>query len=336
MTKQTALLAALVLGAAVVAFTGAGDLAAAPARRFSLAVLRRDGVLLPFADYDRGHWSSYWPTPTANRDVPLTIAGIPRNWWPDRKPLPSWIAWPLDGQSRAITVSAPAWVAAHCLMNVGLKTDYQGHETAPPPQVQPYPKDGIATVGDVTIERVDVLDPASPEWAQVTASISGNVSRAETRSLTDFAGRWTHPLDIRGRAATPLQLEVLCRSLKTASGAVYYYFEGTKHYKNPRDVAGRPPCDIVTFTTGWVSKAPDGQMDGIVNAAITDCRMEAMLYRLPLGQIRIDQKLFWIVQVSGWQYERYDVLDVNAEQVKTAFTTAGGGCAAQGRSAPTR
>jgi hypothetical protein len=318
-------LLALLLVAVIFPFTGAGRLAAAAARRFSLAVLRRDGVLLPFADYARGRWSSYWPKPAADREVPLSLANVPKGWWPDRKPITAWMAWPVDGPSRLVHVSGPVWVAAHCLANVGLKSDYRSAESPPPPEVTPYPKDGLATSGDVTIEPVEVLNQSSPDWTKIATEVAGLVTRSETDSVRRFGSEWTHPVDVPGRSATPLQLEVLCRSLTTGAPTTFFYFEGTKHYKNPKDVGPRP-CDIITFATGWVSRDPGGKMNGVVNAFITDCRMEAMLYRLPLGQIRLEGKLFWVVQVSGWQYERYDILEINETRVRTTFTTPGGGC----------
>ena len=46
---------------------------------FSLAILRRDGKLLPFATYD-GRWRNHWPTPGEGRmSIPIRLDEIPRD-----------------------------------------------------------------------------------------------------------------------------------------------------------------------------------------------------------------------------------------------------------------
>jgi hypothetical protein len=326
MRKTVTCLLALVLGSAVLPTTWSDAVGAAEVQRFTLTVLRRDGLLLPFASYAHKRWDNYWPTPKTDVEVPLSLTGVPSGWWPQRKPVVSWTAWPVDGPSRPIQIASPAWVGAHCQMNVALKSDYKSSEPVPPPEMQPYPKDGLATTGAVTIERVDVLNDRSPDWAQVAAGAADAVTEAETADLRRFTGTpWRHPADAKGRAGTPLRLEVLCRSLPTGAGAIAYYFEATKQYRNPRDRGARR-CDIITFATGWVWKTTDGKMDGTVKAFTTDCAMESMLYTLPLGQFRVDGKLLWALQVSGWGYERYEIVEIGNSRVRKLFATAGGWC----------
>src|SRR3954471_11584112 len=73
-------------------------LAAAPARpdgeahRFSLGVLRRDGVLIPFAAFDRGHWSAPWPAAARDVQIPISIESVPRKWWGPQEPSTQWRA----------------------------------------------------------------------------------------------------------------------------------------------------------------------------------------------------------------------------------------------------
>ncbi len=58
--------ALMVIGLAIAA-VGAGAQQSAPTATFGLGVLRQDGVVIPFAQYDGGKWRSSWPEPRARR-----------------------------------------------------------------------------------------------------------------------------------------------------------------------------------------------------------------------------------------------------------------------------
>ncbi len=300
---------------------------AAASDRFTLAVLRRDGIVIPFATYTGRYWFNYWPTPEAQTDVPLSIDFVPKGDWPDKKPVLTWTAWPTTGESRAVNVVKPAWIPAHCMMNVGLQTDYKSKDPAPPIEVQPYPKDGLATDGNVRIEPVEILDEKSPDWKAALADLTPAVTKEEADQVERMRQWWEHPANATTRAKTALNLDVLCRTPGRTAGSVAYYFEGSKRYPNPNTtlrVAGKS-CDIITFARGWVFKPANGQPGRAITASLTDCRMEGILYTLPLGAFRVKDDLLWAVQVSGWGYERYDVLELS-DKVKSRRETPGGWC----------
>ena len=37
---------------------------------FSVGALRRDGIVIPFATYDKSHWETNWPAPKLDLIVP--------------------------------------------------------------------------------------------------------------------------------------------------------------------------------------------------------------------------------------------------------------------------
>ena len=51
-----------------------------------------------------------------------------------------------------------------CGARLGLTSDYKSRETAPPPTVQPYPKDGLAISGTQPIEAIETVPRTAPEW----------------------------------------------------------------------------------------------------------------------------------------------------------------------------
>lgn len=300
---------------------------AAASGRFTLAVLRRDGILIPFATYSGRYWFNYWPTPGLEAEVPLSVDLVTKGDWPDKKPVLTWTAWPTTGESRAVTVQKPAWIPAHCMMNFGLQTDYKSQGPAPPIEVQPYPKDGLATDGDIRIERVEVLDEKARDWKAVIGQVTREVNEEENKRVREYSTWWAHPSSTAERAATPLRLDVLCRTPGAEAGASAYYFEGSKRYPNPKMKVGGKSCDIITFVSGWFLTAAKGEGGTrIVHATLTDCRMEGMVYALPLGAFRIKNSLLWAVQMSGWGFERYDVVGVGRSKIKSQRETPGGWC----------
>ncbi|RPJ83551.1 MAG: hypothetical protein EHM13_07165, partial [Acidobacteria bacterium] len=118
---------------------GSGTSVAAQAGVSMVAVLRRDGTIIPFANWNGRRWSTSWPAASLTIEVPITLESVPRGWWPDDRPETSWTAWPIGGEPRPINVKAPLAIGQHCDMNVGLSTDYRSDEPVPPVKVQPYP-----------------------------------------------------------------------------------------------------------------------------------------------------------------------------------------------------
>jgi hypothetical protein len=41
---------------------------------FSVGALRRDGIVIPFATYDKNHWETNWPVPKLDMTSPSTFA----------------------------------------------------------------------------------------------------------------------------------------------------------------------------------------------------------------------------------------------------------------------
>ena len=48
---------------------------------FTLGVLRRDAMVVPFATYDGKRWENHWPQPSQDVDVPINLRSVPGRWW---------------------------------------------------------------------------------------------------------------------------------------------------------------------------------------------------------------------------------------------------------------
>jgi len=293
-----------------------------PDRRFTLGVVRRDGILVPIASYDNGHWYRRWPLPSAERDVPMSLGNVPAEWWGVEGAASKWTLWTPDGKSRPLQVAAPLAFGAHCLMNVGLRTDYRTLLPRPPLEQHHYPKDGIATTGTVPIESVKVITSDTPTWKTFEPLITPHVSRLEVPLLSRI------PMYAAiERSVTPVKLEVLCLASGQSPNTYAAYFEASRRY-SPPDTSVPNPCGVVTFAQGWAHRAASGAgtLDRQVHAQVTDCSMWDVEFRGPLGMVRVDGTPIWIMEVSRWGAERYELVRVTDTSVSVLLSVPGGSC----------
>jgi len=168
----------------IVSLLGVVPLGGAPRPPVTFAVLREDGILIPFATFD-GKWKNPWPRPAVEAEVPITLTDVPKKWWPDGRVQREWTLWQAGGAFRRLTVEAPAWVRAQCVSNVGLRTDFKSDMTLPTPETMPYPKAGLVTSAGAEAVKVDpitVLDPSSEEWQQLLKQVEPEFRPAEEKT----------------------------------------------------------------------------------------------------------------------------------------------------------
>jgi hypothetical protein len=293
---------------------------------FTLGVLRRDGVVIPFASWDGSRWVNRWPAPGRREDIPITVAGSPKAWWLNDRPIGYWTAWPLRGDSQVVYVKNPINLTAECQPQVGLQTDYKSIEAPALAGMQPYPKDGLATAGEILVEPVTILDAKSADWSKVSADVAARIAEAETKMLA--TGRTAPPFSEAERAKRPFTLEVLFRSAGPRPGTTLLYFEGIKHYGRTLGSL-RPYVTVpepITYAGGWVVIDPQAPPRVREIVTFSDTKREGLLYTMGLGAFRVGGALYWAVQRSGWGFERFDLVEIAEPDVKTAFSTAGGSC----------
>ena len=68
--------------------------AAAQGQRFTVAIVRPDGALVPFAAYDAGRWERAWPEADEATDL-KAVDNVPSVWRRRGAPVPDmWRVWP--------------------------------------------------------------------------------------------------------------------------------------------------------------------------------------------------------------------------------------------------
>jgi hypothetical protein len=298
---------------------------------FSLAILRRDGLLIPFASYD-GQWKNHWPPPGKTEDMPLSAADIPKGWWPDKKPITAWKVSPIGSgpiNLRDVQVKSVNWFIAGCLQAVGLITDYRPMTLPPPPRVRPYPKDALAYAGDVTIDRIDVVGQNDSIVKSIQDALPAEINKKEDAAIDIIGHGWKHSYTTEERKKVPISLEALYRVPKGMEGRNLYYFEAVKRYFMPKENVAERSCDLVTFASGWVTLTPQGLL-GDLNARvrISSCDYAQARFMLPLGAVVIDDVHHWIVQWSNPAVESYAIMKPNKDgNMEVEFEVFGGSCA---------
>ena len=310
--------AAALLSLLAVVAAGAAD-----SSGFTIGVLRRDGVVIPFATYDGKRWSPHWPPADSDPEIPINLRSVPSRWWGAAGVRDVWQTWIGNRAGATIRVLQPDVVDAHCLKQVGLRTDYRSSQPPAPSDEQPYPKDGLVFSPPQTVEPIEIIDPKAPQLAGFTGVLRDAFDKAERMT----AGSFNHPVPQRIREQIVPQIEAVYAFGKSPR---MYYVESLRTYDLlpfyghfPFDDA--PTCGIA-YGTGWFTRDATGFHALDVSVRIVRCDKYGATYMLPFGAMHMDGKTYWIAQFSGWDHERYVVVDVGSKAVEAAVNAWGGGC----------
>lgn len=285
---------------------------------FAVGVLRRDGVVIPFATFDGKRWSTHWPKPNLELTVPVNLPSVPSGWLGPVPAVETWTAWLAKtdtGGPRTLTVTQPDWVDAHCFRQIGLRTNHRPVEPPPPPHEQPYPKDGLVVAPAHPVEPIVSVPPTATELAALTDQLLGAFNRAERVT----ARRFDHPVREGMREQMSVAIEAAY-----AYGAEprVYYIEASRAY----ETMGSHECQGVAFGTGWFIREHGTFRTLAMAVDELPCERRGASYMLPLGVVRSGSRLFWLVQFSGWDHERYVVIEPKLKAVDAVLSVWGGGC----------
>jgi hypothetical protein len=280
-------------------------------RAFAVGALRRDGIVIPFAVFDGKRWSKPWPLPSLDPSIPINVTSVPSRWWGSPGPRESWQAW-TGSEPKTIRVRQPDAVDVHCTRQIGLRTDYRPAEPAPPWSEQPYPKDGIAISPPHPLEPIAILKPAEPELLPIREALKAAFDKAERET----AGRFNHPVNQKTRESFDPEIEA---AYAHGSDPRVYYVEATRAY---RQLGG---C-TVAFGTGWFARDGDTFKPLAMTVDVLGCDKYGATYMYPFGVMTLAGKTYWLAQFSGWDHERFVVVEIRPKEVFAIVNAWGGGC----------
>ena len=302
--------------AAALALGGLLGAADAPAGVFGVGVLRRDGIIVPFGTFDGKRWANSWPPPAQELTVPISLGSVPSRWWGPARALEIWQGWTDAGPQR-LRIVQPDWVDAQCFRQVALRSDYQPPAAAPPRAVQPYPKDGLAVSPPQLVEPIAVLPPASDEMRALMPAVLDAFNAAERI----VEGHYGHVVSKRAREGRSPDIEAV---YAFGDHPRIYYVEAGRSYRDFSRSADA--CSAKAFGTAWFAR--DGDAIRPLDAAVDllPCNRAGASFMLPFGVIRVAGKQYWLAQFSGFEHERYVVVEIKPTTVQAVLSVWGGSC----------
>lgn len=304
------------VAAAWLLLVAASAIAADP-RAFTVGVLRRDGVVIPFAAFDGKHWEAVWPDPQPDPEVPIDLRNVPKKWWGPAGPFDAWQALTTAPAPLALHVRQPDLVPAQCLRQVGLRTDYRPAQPPPPFDERPYPKDGLAVAPPRQVHRIDILGARSPEWTEFVPFVANAFEKIE---------------DGLGGVDEPPAIKRELRRLSTPTiEAIYAYGSDPRIYvvEAAREYWSEPKinqCLAVAFGHVWLVREHGVVKQLKATVDEQSCDRPNARYMLPFGVIEEAGHLFWIVQFAGWDAESYEVIEIGRGNATVVVGRFGGAC----------
>jgi hypothetical protein len=283
---------------------------------FGVGVLRRDGIIVPFATYDGKRWADNWPLPDVQLNVPIALRDVPSKWWGPTRALAEWQSWATK-EPQTLRVVQPDWIDVHCTRQIGLRTDYKPDELPPPRTVQPYPKDGLVVSPPQPVERIAIVSPDSQEVRTAMPALREAFNQAERLMENQYG----HPIPRRAREGHDPEVEAI---YAVGEHPRIYHVETSRRYRLLGQTAD--DCEAIAFGTGWFA-ADGAQVSSLyMRVDLLNCDKRGASYMLPLGAMRLRGSLYWLAQYSGWDDERYVVVEIKEKSVKVALNTWGGSC----------
>ncbi|CAN5848714.1 hypothetical protein BH24ACI5_BH24ACI5_12260 [soil metagenome] len=287
---------------------------------FALAVLRRDGLVVPFATFSGKRWAKRWPE-RKPLELPISLGDVPDAWWGIEPPRRMHL-WNEGVRIGEVLLKEPTVAALMCEPRPALKSDYKATAPVPPRFVLPYPKDGLLVSGDVPVMPIDAVEPDGAEGKNVLALAVDQFNKQENLAAGRFTS-WRHPLKAAERKLLPIVIEALYRAPIDDPGWTAYFMEAVRQF--PPGPAEKDGCGLATYASGWVIVGPGGASRTWLGARVTYCDRKGVGYMLPFGRVRANDRTYWVFQYAGFEAEAYEVArpakgGVQAEVVYTVGT----------------
>lgn len=288
---------------------------------FGLGVLRRDGVLIPFAAYNGRSWTADWAG-IDTTELPISLDAVPKRWWGAPGPAAPWTAHFFDGRTQPLALKRPAHLRVFCGTHLGVQTDYQGGEfDLRDPTIA---KDALAVAGTVEVQPIVPISLHAQDAKRIVEGIT-DVFNQEEKDAAERFMNWFHPYGETLRKSYPIELEAFYRARETTPAGTWStsYIEAVRRF--PARL-GDQDCGLITFVRGWILER-EGQKPVIdIGARITYCDRADVSFMQPLARLIIDREPYWVYQVSSWRDELYGVSKITPTEVRPVIAVAGGGC----------
>jgi len=284
---------------------------------FTVGILRRDAMIVPFANYDGKTWHADWPQPRKDDDVPVDLRSVPKGWWGRAGVRQTWQSWGVGQDPPSLLhVLQPDWFTSYCVRGIGLRTDYHARLPLPPPNVRPYPTDGLAVSPPRPLERIEIVPPGDSRRLRLTPMILESFNRTEREIGVEVH----HPIP----QAVREQIAPVIEAMYASPDGRVLYIEAAREYHDRMDPSA---CRAVAFGGGWFVRGDHDLYAPLQTyVQVLDCDRDGASYMLPLGIMRLSGRTFWLAQFSGWDGAQYEVDAIEPKTVERVISRSGGGC----------
>lgn len=286
----------------------------------TISFVRSDGVVVPFAVYEKGKWLNPWlKSPDASAEEPNTIAGRSTAWFAQDRTLSStWYFWSLGGAVETLKTSKIVQIENHCQTEWGLQTELPKEVV----KSDRYGMIGLALDKRLKVEPTIDIDQSSDEWGKLRSFIQANFDRQEESKAAELSTFLKPPARDEEKNVS-VTLSHLYRSGALTSGRYLYYFEALKEYDKP--LPSNPASCNNIFFRGWVV-AKSGEDLKLVDAQIGWTGCEVNENRVPLGTLEVDNQVFVVSLDLGYEDESYSIFKLGESGISLVLETGGGSC----------
>jgi hypothetical protein len=283
--------------------------------RFTLAIVRLDGRLVPFAAYEGGRWERAWPEAGEATGGTPTIDTTPSVWRRRGDRVPHvWQVWPSSGGTRTEAhVQGVEIVEAHCQRQVALATDL-------PEAKGEHPlKFGVAVDSNLPIGSIEEVRRSDVVWRTAERAVVANFSGLEAAKAQADRGQL-----LSETPAPVARITALYREAKSPRSPMY--FVADRKYRTARSPQD-PGCTALTIMTGWLVPTDGGALTlRDPKVFLTDCDAKEVRTALPLAVLRVSGQLFWVLQEHGYEDETYVIAEIGLSETRYPIDVSGGGC----------
>lgn len=273
----------------------------------TVGALRTDGVLIPFARYQRGSWDA--PLSRADEGTPrASLADQASPWFQKGSRRTSfWRFWS-DERDTWKTLKASGLVRADslCRKNWGLTTNLRDPVSAKDRSPQTR---ALALDSRVPVEVWSEVAPASEEGERIATLILPEHETIEQQKNPEIAAE---------QAEVRLELRRLYRSRQPVGSETLYYFEAEKSYEGGRRIS---------FTQGWIESEGPGAFRLLqITGGWTASDRKEILEEKPLGVLDMNGRIYVISEEQGWESLRYRIREWSDKGMRSALDVEAGSC----------
>jgi hypothetical protein len=245
-------------------------------QRFTLAIVRLDGAIVPFAAYDGGRWERAWPDADEAIERTPTIDGTASIWQKRGERVPrTWTVWPATGASSIQAhVNGIEIADAHCGGHIALKTSLQPIKAEHPAKL------GVAVDSNITVGSVQQVPKSNSVWRSAEQVVLSNLPKLEAAQAR--MQRQELPRETPQAVA---DITALYRETKSPASPLYFVAE--KKYRSPSSPQD-PSCERITVMTGWLVPTSGGALTlRKARLFLSDCDEKDVRTAMPLAAVHV-------------------------------------------------